>query len=123
VLLQCDIDVYYAVDSQFHPAFYQHLTASFYPQLKIYSISSKEAAEQIPHPLDLVFIDADHAEGAVVHDICLWLPKVREGGIVCGHDYASPKWPGVKAAVDRVLGNVKLLDTKGVKLWIYEKLP
>ena len=35
---------------------------------------------------DLVFIDADHSYTATLHDIRTWLPKVRPGGILCGHD-------------------------------------
>ena len=36
--------------------------------------------------LDLVFIDGDHSFAAVRADIAAWLPKVRPGGILCGHD-------------------------------------
>lgn len=50
--------------------------------------------------LDLVFIDADHSEGGVRTDLAAWVPKVRPGGIVAGHDYAARHHPGVKIAVD-----------------------
>jgi hypothetical protein len=36
--------------------------------------------------LDLVFIDGDHRFEAVKADIMSWFPKVRAGGILCGHD-------------------------------------
>jgi len=35
---------------------------------------------------NLVFIDADHRYEAVMQDIQSWLPKVKKGGILCGHD-------------------------------------
>ena len=37
--------------------------------------------------LDFVYIDADHSESAVREDIRAWLPKVKLGGIICGHDF------------------------------------
>ncbi len=36
--------------------------------------------------LDLCFIDADHRYKSVYKDIELCLPKVKKGGIICGHD-------------------------------------
>jgi predicted O-methyltransferase YrrM len=50
---------------------------------------------------ELVFIDADHSEESVSRDIVVWLPKVKRGGVIAGHDYGSRNWPGVKRAVDR----------------------
>ena len=52
--------------------------------------------------VDLVFLDADHSEDGVLRDLQAWLPKVRPGGIVAGHDYGARRHPGVKPAVDRV---------------------
>jgi len=49
--------------------------------------------------LDFVFIDADHREAAVRADIAAWRPKIRPGGVLCGHD-ANDKWPGVLAALN-----------------------
>lgn len=39
-----------------------------------------------PESVDFVFIDADHSEAAVKRDIAAWLPKVRPGGVLAGHD-------------------------------------
>jgi len=36
--------------------------------------------------VDLVFIDAGHWYSDVIHDVSLWLPKIKKGGVICGHD-------------------------------------
>jgi hypothetical protein len=54
------------------------------------------------HQFDFVFIDADHSYEGCAADIAAWAPKVKPGGLLCGHDYDNPDFPefGVKRAVD-----------------------
>lgn len=68
-------------------------------------MTSLQAADQIPDgSLDFVYIDANHQEPFISQDLAAWVPKVRRGGIVAGHDYhTNPKKPWlqeVKPAVD-----------------------
>ena len=53
--------------------------------------------------VDFIYIDADHSEDSVRKDLNLYLPKLRPGGIIAGHDYV-PNWPGVRDAVDSIIG-------------------
>jgi predicted O-methyltransferase YrrM len=39
--------------------------------------------------LDLVYIDGDHTQEAVRADILAWLPKIRKGGWISGHDWTA----------------------------------
>lgn len=48
--------------------------------------------------IDAVFIDAAHDYENVMKDIRLWWPKIRQGGMLIGHDF-NHKWPGVERAV------------------------
>lgn len=65
------------------------------------NMDSVEAAGHVEDgSLDFVFIDAEHTYEGVTRDIQAWRPKVRRGGILCGHDYGHPRFPGVKLAVD-----------------------
>lgn len=57
------------------------------PVVKPVRMKSAEAARTFADGFfDLVFIDGDHSYTEVMHDIIAWKPKVRSGGILCGHD-------------------------------------
>jgi predicted O-methyltransferase YrrM len=71
----------------------------------IRSISWEAADNFKESEVDFVFIDADHTYNSVIKDIKAWLPKIKKGGIISGHDYFTS--PGVKSAVDELLGNVE----------------
>ena len=49
--------------------------------------------------LDFVFIDGDHRYKGVKKDLEAWYPKIKDSGIIAGHDYTEPSC-GVKMAVD-----------------------
>jgi cephalosporin hydroxylase len=53
--------------------------------------------------VDFVFIDAEHSFHAVLADLAAWVPKVKAGGVVAGHDYTHG-WPGVRDAVRHYFG-------------------
>lgn len=65
--------------------------------------------------LDGVFIDADHSYEAVRQDIQSWLPKVRSGGILAGHDYTST-FPGVIQAVNEMIPTMSRYGSCWVKV-------
>ncbi|HEX5096648.1 MAG TPA: class I SAM-dependent methyltransferase [Acidimicrobiia bacterium] len=50
---------------------------------------------------DAVYLDGDHSYEGVAHDIEMWWPKVKSGGVLAGHDYTiALPWVGVMRAVD-----------------------
>lgn len=56
-------------------------------QLQVFPFDSAQAATGFEDgSLDAVFIDADHRYEYVLKDIQTWLPKVKPGGIISGHD-------------------------------------
>lgn len=53
------------------------------------------------HSIDILFVDGDHSYDAVLNDISLYLPKIKNGGIISGHDY---NWISVAKAVKKIFG-------------------
>lgn len=72
---------------------------SFYTPIKEWS--DKAASQYADNSLDFVFIDAGHSYENAHADIQAWLPKVKTGGFLAGHDYGSA--PGVNRAVNELL--------------------
>lgn len=66
-------------------------TARFGDRCRLIKAPSVEGAVHIlDGALDFVFIDAKHSYRAVCQDIVAWLPKVRKGGWLTGHDIDRP---------------------------------
>jgi len=65
-------------------------------------VSDSDFVESLEHTYggeaDVVFIDASHDEASVRRDIATAKRLIKDGGIICGHDF-SYAWPGVMAAV------------------------
>jgi predicted O-methyltransferase YrrM len=69
--------------------------------------------------LDFVFIDADHEYQSVREDLSAWLPKLKWGGVLAGHDYHSHG--RVHYAVRDFLPLPEIHETKNC--WCWHKLP
>ena len=77
-----------------------HATQEFASRRIIMHEASESAAARTPDSsLDFVFIDADHSYEGVSTDLKAWAPKVRAGGVLCGHDYDNGTTWGVSRAV------------------------
>ena len=54
--------------------------------------------------IDFIYIDGNHQYEFVKEDLINYVPKVKQGGIIAGHDYSGPTTPGVTKAVDEFFG-------------------
>ena len=71
----------------------------------IWRMTSVEAAATLKDSsLDFVYLDARHDFESVTEDLAAWFPKLRQGGVLAGHDYYDGVYPhgvyGVRSAVD-----------------------
>lgn len=67
--------------------------------------------------LDFIFIDAAHDYDNVLNDIKNWLPKLKSGGCIAGHDYFTSE--GIRKAVKEVFGDRYTLFGS---CWFYENV-
>lgn len=72
---------------------------------RVFAIRGKsiDIADMFDLDVDFLFIDGDHLEDSVYDDMVLWIPKVRNGGVIVGHDWDGPWSSGVRRAVRRYL--------------------
>ena len=79
------------------------------PRVMFLITTSADASSMIADKsMDLIFIDGDHAYEGVNDDIALWTPKLRDGGILSGHDYDDSLHPGVVRAVNELVDRTTL---------------
>jgi len=83
----------------------QFVTDKFlpYPNVRVVHSMTHDAATLFPDGhFDCVYIDASHFLEDIRQDLIDWYPKVKSGGLFCGHDYWQVNVPyiQVKEAVD-----------------------
>jgi hypothetical protein len=92
----------------------------FHPKVWEYKNYSHKCHHLWPdNSVDFIYIDGNHSYESVKQDIELYLPKLKKGGIIAGHDYKflnidnrgnwatiDSQFPGTIKAIDEVLGGV-----------------
>lgn len=87
-----------------------------YGCVKILRMTSLKAAGLFGRKsVGLVYIDGSHIPVDVVDDIKAWLPKIKSGGIIAGHDYGAG-WPGVVNAVNSQF-ELRQIQLHGGTVW------
>lgn len=106
----------YAIDVWHPPEFLQNMARwNALEFVKLLTMPSADAAKLFQdNSLDLVFIDGDHRFQTVSQDILAYLPKIKSGGWLAGHDY---HWPEVAQAVRAILSKHVSQDN----IWYYQK--
>jgi hypothetical protein len=100
IYLNCSPTAYSTEDD------YQNLVRRFEPELisgkvKIIRDFSYSAVVDFPdNSIDFCYIDGSHLKEDVKRDLNDWLPKVKEGGLILGHDYIVAPDFGVIEAVN-----------------------
>ena len=87
-----------------------------YDNIQKFKMKSEHAVQLFENnSFDVIYIDGLHTYEGVKKDIEMWLPKIKTGGYICGHDYESKHFSGVKKAVDEFF---KIDETFKDSSWI-----
>jgi predicted O-methyltransferase YrrM len=107
----------YAIDMSIKEFYNKEVANRYKNRLIAIEATSELAADQIAdNSLDLVFIDANHSYDYVKKDIIKNTPKLKENGLLTGHDI---DYPGVNQAVNEM---VKQYDVGPNYVWIKNNL-
>jgi len=68
---------------------------------------------------DSIYIDACHEFAECKADIQAWLPMLRPGGVIAGHDYWTPNI-GVMEAVNELFPD-RFTVCPGTRIWSHRK--
>lgn len=95
------------IDNDTYDKFIENMSpvAGHYKAIQMDSVEASKLYED--GSLDFVFIDGAHDYKYVRADIDAWLPKVKSGGYIGGHDYVAGQHEEVVRAVDEVFGDDK----------------
>lgn len=73
--------------------------------------------------LDFVYIDANHSYESVLEDLSVWVPKVKPGGIVSGHDYIKRKGQDHMFGVKQAINEYAEQNNRFMFIWRGDKSP
>lgn len=81
---------------------------------------SEDAIDEVPDNLDFIYIDGNHSE--IKKDINLWYQKIKNGGMLSGHDF-SLKEKSVAKEVIRFVekNNIKSYYSKESDWWLIKE--
>jgi len=114
LLEHCDLEKYVLVDSSFNLELEKELEGKSVEIQKMTSLEASKLYED--ETFDFIFIDADHQFKSVSEDIEAWIPKVKKGGVISGHDYfrtGDRPDTQVASAVFKIFGYVNLISDEG----------
>jgi len=80
--------------------------------------SSETAKNYADGSVDFVFIDGDHSYEGCSRDIRAWLPKVKNGGVLAGHDYGWHE--PIRQSVRDIFGEGNFSDPWGCGCFVFD---
>lgn len=106
-----DISIFVEKEFKTNTRYFDNITL-----VKEYSFNCADSF--VNNTVDFIYLDGEHTYEALKQDLELFLPKLKVGGVISGHDYYPERWPGAVKAVNETLGNPDFVfnDTSWIKV-------
>lgn len=90
------------------------------PMVTAVQAFSVDAAYEWNGPsIGLLFIDGDHTAEAITADIEAWKPHLADNAVIAFDDLDTPKNPGVRTVVDRLIDDGADIDVRAERLAVW----
>jgi predicted O-methyltransferase YrrM len=97
----------------------KELTGVHVELMESYSLDAARAVHDSGQMIDSIFIDGDHNVAEVTGDIQAWLPLLRPGGLICGHDYWAQHTGVMLAVQNEFFGRFQVAEN--TRIWWAKK--
>ena len=87
-----------------------------YTNVRLLPLASPYEVRWWQEPIDFLFEDSQHANPQMNDNLNFWLPLVKHGGIIAGHDY-TPNWPDVIKEADALAARLGVQLHKQSSIW------
>ena len=119
-----DLNRYWGVDAFNSCYLFAASQLSAYPNSRMLSLSSPyDLAGWWTETIDFLYEDSSHVNPQLRDTLEFWVPLVRPGGIIAGHDYDHRWYPDITAEVDALAKKLNTtLNTQGKVWWMQKPL-
>lgn len=94
---------------------HEHILQGRVVPTRMHSANAAHTLKHLGMKFDLIFIDGDHSEEGIKTDVEAWLPVLKQGGLICGHDYykehEGPHWVHVRQYIEAKFPDVEKTAT------------
>ena len=90
--------------NEFARIFGRHVETWKVKPIRMHGCHAAKLLKEMGVQADFIFINAGHLQHEVEDDCRSFLPLLKKGGVISGHDYGRPQWPDVTNAVHNVFG-------------------
>lgn len=95
--------------------------SKYHNKIEFIRKTSENAVHDIPNDLDFIYIDSNHEYESVKKEIDLYYPKIKQGGIIGGHDFWASEMGVCKAVLEFTEEHNLQLHGKFTDWWFFKE--